>query len=317
MIQALTGRLFRGRQDYLIASSTATDDRGEYRLAGLYGGPFYVRAAGLRGGTRIVLGPTVPAAGSGDAFAPEYYPDLRERTGATLIPASQGQEAHADFRLTLTQAFRIRTIAGHVGNQAAEVQLLLGEEDYAAGRVVVNARTGQVEIHDVVPGSYVFQVTQGTGEAAMRAQTPVVVSSGDVTGVVARMERGVEVLARIEGGDPTAVGTELGGMLVRQGLPAAITLRPLGGSTGVARQLPARAGDDGLLHVNGVLAGRYALEIRPFSGYVGSVRTGANDLTQHPELTVAPGVAPGVLEVTIRSDGGTVSGTAPDWPAIP
>ena len=44
-----------------------------------------------------------------------------------MIPASQEQEAHADFKLTLTQAFRIRgTIAGYVGNQAAEVQLLLG-----------------------------------------------------------------------------------------------------------------------------------------------------------------------------------------------
>jgi hypothetical protein len=66
--------------------------------------------------------------------------------------------------------------------------------------------------------------------------------------------------------------------------------------------------DQGIVHVKGVLQGRYSIMVSPFDGYASSIVCGARDLTGSEELEVSPGVVPDPVEVTIRSDGGTVDG---------
>jgi len=321
-VQALLKQIVDGRRESQVYAWADTDDKGHYRLANLWKGPFYVRAAGKSGGTRMTVGAVLPESGIGEAFAPTYYAGSSDIASATVIPPSPGEESRADLIVTMEPGYRVRgVIGGFVPNRAADIELLRGKDDFAAGRVSLNVATAQFEIHDVTPGSYLLRITQGSGEQRTRAVLPVQIADADVTGLRPELAPGVDVIFQlhgdsdgqnpglaIEGGEDNGLDqSEAAGHRAALGPRAMVELR--------AEDDPkndtfnGQPDDQGMMHVKSVLQGRYSIVVRPFGGYASSIVCGTRDLTESEELEVSDGVAPGLVEVTIRSDGGTVEGT--------
>jgi len=322
LVQAMRTQIVEGRRESEVYAWATTDDIGHYRLANLWKGPFYVRAAGRGGGTRFTIGAVLPESGAGESFAPVYYASASDMASATVIPPGPGEELHADLTITMEPGYRIRgVIGGFVPNRAADIELLRGRDDFATGRVLLNAATAQFEIHDVGAGSYLLRITQGSADERTRAVMPLTIS-GDVTGLKPELMPGVEVVFQFHGDSAAQDSSRADD----DGEEASLEQQPAPGRHRVATAPPAmvqlHAEDDpkndifygqpdeqGIVQVKNVLPGRYSIGITPFNGYASSIVCGTRDLTESDELEISPGVVSAPVEVTIRSDGGSVNGT--------
>ncbi len=105
LIQLLSISIVDGRRKVRVQSVATTDDRGEYRLAGLKPGPYFVRAAGW-----------VSSKADGEAseaFAPIYYGGATNLGAASPVTVETGRPLRADFSVALRLGYAVSgTIAG-------------------------------------------------------------------------------------------------------------------------------------------------------------------------------------------------------------
>lgn len=323
-VQALRSNIVDGRREPQVYAWATTDDKGRYRLANLWQGPFYVRAMGSGGRSSFTLGAVLPESGSGESFSPVYYSGASDMASATSIPGSPGEELHADLMITKEPGYRIRgVIGGYIPNQPATVELLRGSDDFGAGRVLVNPSTAQFEIHDVTSGSYLLRISQGSGEQRTRALLPIQIAGADVTGVRPELAPGVEVVFEFQGSreeyaeqseeqdsDNDAVTAARDNTAARHMAVAAVQLQAL--DTEKREMFFGQADEKGNVHVRGLLPGRYSIHVQPFSAYISSMQCGSTDLLESLELHIQPGIAPEAIEVALKHDGGSVEGSVTD-----
>ena len=199
-IRALHALIEDGRRSFKQDRSVATDDRGQYRLWNLQPGEYYIAAAGRSGGTLTYVGPLSSGAGH-EGFAPVYYPAAPDRSAATPIAVTPGQEYTADLKIAMQPAFRVRGTLRNVSvSVPVKVELLRGAGEIGANRVLVNGATGRFEANDVVPGTYLLRASQGKGEAEIRGELQVQVGRADIDGLVVELLPGVKVTGVVRGG---------------------------------------------------------------------------------------------------------------------
>ena len=85
LVQLLAIQVAEGRRKVRVESAVAADDRGEYRLAGLSAGRYYLRVAGWEGATGNP--------DEGEAFAPVYYGGAAELASAAPVRVRHQQIA--------------------------------------------------------------------------------------------------------------------------------------------------------------------------------------------------------------------------------
>jgi hypothetical protein len=166
-VEALIRRRFRGKDITAESRRADTNDLGEYRIFDLPAGRYLVRATfeqrsvSIIGKTRIGHS-TVESAGG---YLPTYYSNVSDISRASAVEVRPGDEVpRVDFTLLRGQSYRVR---GQISNAAVEHPNLTGGTsvtlvpkgleapsfgDLRQGEI--NARTGEFEIDDVLPGSY-------------------------------------------------------------------------------------------------------------------------------------------------------------------
>jgi Polysaccharide lyase family 4, domain II len=206
MLQWMYGRGKRSLRP--IGGATLTDDRGEYRLSNVSPGQYYLAAH--RG--RSVAGMQMRSAGTpSDALKPEkdyhtmYYPGVLEYSAAlpiTVKPAADLRDISIQFRKT-----RVFSVHGQVVDEATGrmipgtvVALVPAKVDSVvsvSGLGSTRLGDGRFEITGVIPGSYhiMAQVTQ-SGHISYSRQ-PVDVIGDDVSGVVVRIPRSIELRGQV------------------------------------------------------------------------------------------------------------------------
>jgi hypothetical protein len=304
-VRAFRTEIQDGRRVFRQSRSVTSDDLGHYRLWNLAPGDYFVMAAGRGGGTALVIGHATAAVNSHESFAPVYYGGAGDRASATPIPLAAGQEFEANLTATLQPAYRVR---GRIQNTSAyqqvQIELLRGGQDVSATRASVNATTGQFDLQDVVPGTYLVRATQGTGDAERRGEREIVVTNGDLQGVTLSLAAPVAVTAAFR--------------LIRpqpeRRFYCGFSLQPTDG--------PADGGfgamDGNQATVTGIFPGRYHVVLRGCAGTVVSMLAGNENLLPDRDLVVAPGMPPRTLEIVLDTDGGKISGkaAAPDATSV-
>ena len=295
LIQVLAILVEQGHRKARVEAAVSTDDRGEYRLAGLAAGRYHVRAAGWESGT---LDPD-----ASEAFAPMYYGGATELASAAPVTVEPGRDARADFSVSLRAAYRIGgTIAGFSPLRPTTVELLGGGLEPTAARVNLDAASGKFRIDDVAPGSYILRATQGEGRRRSRGELALEVA-GDVLGVVAPLAGSVEVKGIVRMAASTAPAAP-------SSPNCAIKLSPA--EPWVSGEAPLEASTEhaGDFAIEGVLPGRYRVAMDCASGYISAARSGETDLLATGELQIPAGTAPPPIEAVLSLDGGTVDVTA-------
>lgn len=274
-----------------------TNDLGEYRLYGLEAGKYYLGAQYQDPGQSEV---------TNNVYLPTYYPGTTDSAQASPVEVRPGDEMDAiNIIMTRVHGFDVRGQVAHQGkieDGAMYVQLMprgsgnpFGNRNYGGQ---VQAETGDFDIKDVPPGSYVAFVNWNDGKTHLFGRASVEVGNADVDNVVLVPSPPFDIRGRVRA-DP-------GGQLDFSRLN--IWLQPagnqaIGGSGG-------RVKADGTFVLHDLVNGDYKLHVGgyPEEYYLKSALYGGSDVLV-PGLTLSGAQPAGSLELDMSPNGGTISGT--------
>jgi len=295
LVQVLSILVADGHRQVRVDSTAATNDRGEYRLAGLDAGRYYLRAAGWQGA------PQDP--GANEAFSPVYYGGATEVASAEAVTVEPGRDLRADFSVTLRPAYRIRgAIAGFSPLLPAKIELVDGNQEPSSAPVTLDSATGAFQVSAVPPGSYILRATQGESPQRSRGELALQIDA-DVKGVVAPLAGSVVLRGIVRMAEFSAPGAP-------SSPNCAIQLSHAEAWISGEATLETPTEPTGEFRIEGVLPGRYRLRMDCAGGYVSAARFGETDLLASGEFTIPPTVTPPPIEAVLALDGGTVDVTA-------
>ena len=231
-VEALVSRTIDGMATFVAVATAQTDDRGEFRLAGLPAGQFYVSAfdpAFARVGD--VTGPL--------QYTPTYYPGVVFAEQATRISVTPGAEPslRVVFKLQIVRPARvagtIRTQDGRQLVSGAVIMRPVHTEGLASvpSRDVTILPDGSFAFRNVPPGQYQIRARGDVNEPgpSLLATFRVRVEGRDLDNVEMRLVPGARIDGRlvVEAAHPQlalfgrdglelvarAIGYEVGGLM--------------------------------------------------------------------------------------------------------
>jgi hypothetical protein len=272
-----------------------TNDLGEFRLAGLMPGKYYLVAQ------RQEMGPQRGR----QAYQATFYPSAADFTSATPIELKAGQtSAPAQISLRRGSVFRVSgRVTGSWGrDQMARVSLMPRRAPAAGGRLTTftwggasgNVKPdGSFEIAGTSPGEYhVMLLTYGNGRPVELGRVPITVTQADLEDIQLPVQPPFNVRGkiRVEGDGEVAVE----GMTV--------SLFPTEGGMGMAQGRADAAGAFTLMDVGRL---PYRFNFRPIANtYLKKLLLGEKDVTLGAvdfsngatELEVVLGTKPAALK---------------------
>lgn len=308
MIQVLGPVWQRGKKRYAPQQSTNTNDLGEFRLANLSPGRYYISAqhhSGFAGQPE----PAAPSNGKPDVRPIlTYYPGTPNLESATAVEVKAGQDLPGiDIRLQAAQTYHVR---GHVTGVASE-------EGKQHGAVTIYPKStigmfmpggqsqikpdGSFDIAGIAPGSYNLVLMLMSGNIRSGGQQTVDVSSGDVNDVALATAAPFTVRGTIKvEGSPIAGGSAVDVSAIQPRIfPADMGFFRGPGQTKVEK--------DGSFTVENVTAGMYSINIpTPSNTYLKSVLNGQTDI-KGSDLDLTGG-APSELQITLRYGAAELAG---------
>ncbi len=187
-----------GRSHWEQVGAERTNDLGEYRIAGLAAGSYFVSVtpppdfrslieAGSDDAPAELKRNVVAAiAKVATAYQTTYYPGTRDRGQAAPIQLHAGDDFPVNFSLTPSPSLTIR---GSVVNlpPGSTAAIMLQSRDFS---LVLNGaemrKDGTFEIRDVAPGAYTILATVDNAAAPMVARQALQITSANVEGLQTR-----------------------------------------------------------------------------------------------------------------------------------
>lgn len=302
-IQLLAYVIVNGRREWQGRRTVTTDDDGSYLMENLEPGKYALHTQSL------VSGPAESTSGKSnnrlEVFPPTYYPDASDRSSLQAVDVNAGQDLTIDLTLASVPGYRVSGTA--IGGPARVIcEDVDGQPLTYAIRF--DARTGEFVLDGIPPGSWMLRAVAQNPEQNSEAEQPIEVTSSDLAGVVLQLQPLVSIPVHLlnlpSAGAP--------GVLVHLTRIKANPMREYASS-----QRPGDPPDS--LTIRDVPSGSYRVLAQVFNaGCVASVTSGTSDLTSQ-ELNISPGSQPAPIDVTLRSDCGSISATLPynaDHPTI-
>ncbi len=298
-VQALRYSYMNGRRQLSQTGGTSTNDLGEYRLAGLATGRYYVSATYLSGN----VGETAE-----EGYVPFYYPGTSDPDGATEIELRPG-DGVVGIDITLSPVHTVR-VRGRItdaitGKPARDVNVWLaghhGGVSFSAGQVSMDNAKGTFEIRGVPPGSYTLSAQVWNNpylNKPLVGHEQLEVGETDVEDVNLVIGPGVEVSGRVRAeGDAALSFSNLRFFL--QPRDDVMMMSTQGDSVK----------PDGTFILKDIPEGAYSIHLfgAPEDFYLKSARQGGQDVL-NVGLSIKRAAAAGTLELTLSSGGGQIDG---------
>ncbi|MEP7362476.1 MAG: carboxypeptidase-like regulatory domain-containing protein [Acidobacteriota bacterium] len=280
------------------SGNAQTDDRGEFRIAALAPGKYYVQAMASRRGT-MMQGRNMRRVDEGETetYALTYFPGTTEASAAQPLELGVGQEF---LGLSLqVQKARVYKVSGRVqGVEAGNLRVMAspkGRFGFGGGNMSVGVRAdGGFELTGLAPGSYTIMAARGGPGGGGAAKAVVEVGNADVEGVnlVFGATMTVQGTIKIEGTTSVSKSNLNVRLVESEG-----AMSPMG-----------RAKEDGTFTIENVMPDQYRFTtvFLPQGLYLKSVRMSGQDVTGKViDLTSG---ATGRFEVLLGSKPAAVSG---------
>lgn len=313
LVQALSLNFYNGpRQLVPMNSTTSTDEDGNYRLAGLPAGRYYIQVKAVNLTSRNLVAPIVK---NNEIYPPAiYYSGTPDISAATMLELMPGQKTEAAFSLTPVPAYRIEGTLVKSGEwkQVDGPTILDG-----MGQVIVqpehfDAASGDFEFRSVPAG--VYKVGLGGQDAQgqyMYSDQPLTVSQ-PISNLKLTLKPGLEL--------PVMIRAELS--TPRQPRSCSFTLHngdvhnsdcsdypvafvELNGLDSLGKRYATNfepSKDPFTAYLHGVSAGKYLVRARPtFGGYIKSLSCGSVDLLREPLVVPEDGSLP-PIQVVVGDD---------------
>jgi Carboxypeptidase regulatory-like domain len=306
-----------GHSRWEQAGSERTNDLGEYRVANLPGGNYYVSVTpppdfkSLFETAGQAATPETPATNPMQslAYRTTYYPGTTDRAQAVSIQLRAGDELPLDFSLIPSPSLTIR---GSVVNLPAccSAAIMLRSHDFSLSLNDTEMRPdGSFLIRDVAPGAYTIVATVENSPVPLMARQFLQVAN-NVEGLRLSPQPGARVHGRVrfEGGTSAESNAQKILLLLRAAdgdddLFSAFSL-------GEGFSNAARVGSDGAFEWKNVPPGTYYVQLASESGgdanwYLKSALTGNRDVEDTGVVVAGAAIQ---LDVAASPHGGIVDG---------
>ena len=297
VVQALSRVWVNGKPRYTLVRGARPNDLGEYRLAGLPPGTYFVRFQ-PSGSSAVMSGEAL----AGAAPVPTYHPFAAALIEATAVPVRAGERAAGkDITVREARTYSISGVlraAGRAPEFASLTLLPEGEEPTAllVGNNMLGPE-GTFRLTNVPSGDYHLMYLAGTDQGISSGRVDVRVADEDVKDLLieAPPPVSVEGVVRIEDSES---GASVPVSETKILITAADVL--------IGPSYSAEVADDGRFVLEACSPGRYLAEIEPPRGmYVSSVRYGGSDVAGRP-FTITGG---GAIHITLRRGSAQLTGT--------
>lgn len=257
-----------GHRRWQQVAGERTNDLGDYRIAGLDAGTYYLavtpppdfKAMIDAAGKMSVRRDTQPSS----SYAMTYYPNTPDRGQAAPVQLHAGDQFPADFSLVPAPSFTIR---GSIANlpKGASAELFLQSRQLALITSGAEVRPdGTFEIRDVAPGSYTLTATVSAGPEPLMASQALQITSENVEGLMLTPQPGTAIRGRIQWEGARADRSQLFLLLHSEDDAAVGTFTLNDGFNNESRIAP-----DGTFEWKGVPPGHYFLELTEENGSTG------------------------------------------------
>jgi hypothetical protein len=159
-----------GQKTFQDGGSARTNDRGEYRIYWVTPGQYFV-AAGTAPGP--VTGAASSPNDSQDRFSFTFFPGVADSTRASTIAVQSGNDAAADFSVPPQQLFHVHgKVVDAAGKPPSSIsvsfafQSITGQSGAFSIGQSFDSTTGNFDVPNITPGTYIVQVAATTVERA-------------------------------------------------------------------------------------------------------------------------------------------------------
>ena len=263
-----------GRSHWEAVGAERTNDLGEYRIAGLAAGSYFVSVTPPPDFRSLIetTGSAPAKAHNGaatdkpapSAYQTTYYPGTRDRGQAAPIQLHAGDDFPVSFSLTPSPSLTIR---GSVVNlpPGATAAIMLQSKDF---NLVLNGaemhKDGSFEIRDISPGAYTILATVDNVAVPMMARQSLQIAES-VEGIRLAPQTGGTIRGRMQ--------MDAGGKARRDASQMFLLLRSADGdddalgsvTMGDGFSTLAHVNSDGSFEWNNVPAGHYSVQIADVS----------------------------------------------------
>lgn len=280
------------------ARDVHTDDRGEYRIADVWGE--------VAPAVRPTQWPITPTYSDGQnplaAYPQTYYPGVTDLTLAIPVDVSSGSDIHGvDIRIRRVPSFRVAgRVFGLAGSAASGVNVVLSNDGDTDGtQISHNVRTapdGSFVFASVMPGQYELKAVDSFGDTTSATTQQLILSTRkpDFLKLQLRPTLTIAGVLKIEGQKK----------LNAAGRQVSFRGRSAGGSDGVVKA-------DGTFTIRNLQPSKGTFAINwDLRTYVKSMTYGGQNVADS-EIDLRQGGA-GQLEIVLSSDTASVSGVIVD-----
>jgi hypothetical protein len=312
-----------GRSHWEQVGAERTNDLGDYRIAGLAAGNYFVSVTPppdfrslIETTGNAATGVSHSGAANSEkptpaAYQTTYYPGTRDRGQAAPIQLHAGDDFPANFSLTPSPSLTIRGTVVNLppGTTAA---IMLQSKDFS---LVLNGaemhKDGSFEIHDVSPGAYTIFATVDNAAMPMMARQSLQVASANVDGLQLAPQAGGSIRGRLRMESSSAARPDPSQMF--------LLLRSADGEDDAIGGVTIGEGSPTLAHVNAdgsfewknVSAGHYYVQLSDVSSmpdwFLKSVAAGGREVADSG-FSVSGGAT--TLDVLASSNGARAEGLA-------
>ncbi len=312
-----------GRTHWQQAGSERTNDLGEYRIAGLGAGNYYVSVSpppDFR--SLIAAASSAPSVDSlkndsstnaATAYATTYYPGTQDLRQASAVQLHAGDDFPVNFSLTPSPSLVVRGSIANLGADSSALVMLQSKDFNLTLNGAEIRKDGSFEIRDVAPGAYTVVATV-SGATPLMARQALEVGAENVEGLRLVPQAGGWVHGRLRMESKSAARLDPSQFF--------LALRSAEGDDDVLGAVSLGEGFGTVAHVNGdgsfewknVPPGRYYIELAGDPGasadwFIKSIAAGGREATD-TGFGVGGGVA--AVELVASGNGAVVDGVAAD-----
>lgn len=297
-----------GAYTWMQVNTRAAGPEGVFRFTNLEPGEYTIMSSEWAGDRAATPAPNEIT----EQYPPDFLGDSATFAGATKLQVRYGDELQTALQLRAAPFFPVLVPVQNQPQNAPVSVRLVGGDTFNGLRLGWDGRAGAVT-GSLPAGSYTLLISSsGTQPAA--ASVPITVAGRPLQHAPVALKSGGEVTVHvhdeISGPSATRAGSELtgavsGGRTRQQSFN--LFLRPEDFSAGIGGA-GTKTGDDGSVVLEHPLPGRYLVQTYTSRGYVAAITSGNVDLL-HEALAVGEGGSADPIDVTLRDDGATLTGT--------
>ncbi len=302
-VMLLHRQVQEGRYQWVPGGVQNTDSRGQFRFDDLRPGEYTVMSAEWAGDQPLVRPRFEPTR----QYPPLFLGNVSNLAEAHKLELHNGETLQAELHLSAATYYPISVPVSFSGSEGGINVRVLGSGGFNGFRLGFNARTGAVE--GTLPnGAYTLLITHFGPPPTSSAVVPIQVAGGPLRTGPVSLGPAASIPVHVHPELTQQRGT------IQQYLNVFLRTEEQGTGVGSTRGNPE---DPVELTIENVMPGRYFVEAMPsFSGYVASVTSGNVNLLEQP-LVVNAGSSPDPIEVTVRDDFATLTGSITGFGDVP